>query len=283
MSFIEEQEAILKTRIHPQNIPADFESFWRAGVEEMRKTPIRVERRRVETPYDRSFTTYELKWNTHDDTIITAWFAVPNGSEGKKLPCTVYYHGASTKRNLYPSFPDTGVCYLSMDVRGQGGTSPDLAAYHSQYNGNRWTCGILDRNEAYQRNIFLDAVRAVDVAATLPEVDPAKIFTSGGSQGGALSIVGSALSGKSIRCYSWVTAFCCLRCRVESAKGAGSFAALHEFLRNHPQHTDTVYENLAYFDMLNMVSLLKVPTAFCPEDMRFNLPPMLVHPSGVEE
>jgi cephalosporin-C deacetylase-like acetyl esterase len=44
---------------------------------------------------------------------------------------------------------------------------------------------------------------------------------------------------------------------------SGIFEHLHGFLRLYPEHTDTVMDVLTYFDIINMVSLLKVPTEFC--------------------
>jgi cephalosporin-C deacetylase len=107
----------------------------------------------------------------------------------------------------------------------------------------------------------MDAVRAIDVAATLPEVDPERIVTFGGSQGGALSIVASALSGHSQKCYSGITSYCCLQERVE--KGSGILNGVTEYLRKYPWETDKAMETLSYFDVINMVSLLKVPVLFC--------------------
>ena len=260
MSFISEQEAALKNKIYPQTKKPDFEAFWQRSVDTLRAVPLQVERRRLPTPYDKTFTTWELVWNTHDDTRITAWFSRPNALEGK-LPCVVYYHGGSLKKELYPDMVSTGVCVLSMDVRGQGGTSPDRGVYDVEYNGGLMTRGVLDKEQFYMRNIYLDAIRAVDVAATLPEVDPERIVTYGGSQGGALSIVASALSGRSKKCYSNVTSYCCLRRRTEL--GSRIFGSTHDFLKTHPEHTDTVFDTLTYFDAVNMVSLLKVPVAFC--------------------
>ena len=127
--------------------------------------------------------------------------------------------------------------------------------------GGLMTRGILDKHEFYMRNIYLDAVRAVDVVATFDEVDTDRIFTFGASQGGALSITASALSGKVHKCYTVVTSYCCIKKRVEDATGV--FASTHSFLRTHPHHTDTALETLSYFDINNMVSLLRVPTSFC--------------------
>ena len=102
---------------------------------------------------------------------------------------------------------------------------------------------------------------AMDVVSSLPEVDPERIVTFGGSQGGALSIAASALSGKSQHCFSSITSYCCLDQRTEL--GSGMFRSLHEYLQQHPVEKEQALGTLTYFDTLNMVSLLKVPVSFC--------------------
>ena len=264
--YIQEQQAILEKKILPQTKKEDFEAFWTDAVAKLRQVPLQVTREKLVTPYDNTFTTYLLRYNTHDDTGIDAYFSFPTGAT-EKLPCVISYHGGSLKKELLTDILSTGVCCLSMDVRGQGGTTIDRAVYNSGCtNSGLMTKGVLDQNEFYLKNVYLDAVRAVDVAATLPEVDPGKIIACGGSQGGALSIAASALSGKVKKCYSYVTSICCLKQRTEL--GSRIFGSTHEFLKTYPQYTDRVFDVLTYFDTVNMVSLLKVPTSFslCLED-----------------
>jgi cephalosporin-C deacetylase len=122
------------------------------------------------------------------------------------------------------------------------------------------TQGVLDKNEFYMRNIYLDAVRTMDVIAQLEEVDPDRIVTYGGSQGGALSIVASALSGRSKKCYTQITSYCALKNRTEL--GSGILKGAYDYLKRFPQDATTVFDVLSYFDIINMVSLLNVPTDF---------------------
>ena len=193
--------------------------------------------------------------------MVEAFFSVPIGAKGK-LPCVAVYHGGSERKILYPSIVSTGVCCFAIDVRSQGGTTIDRGRYTSgDFNGGLMTRGILNKNEHYLRNIYLDAVRAMDVIAMMPEVDPERIVTFGGSQGGALSIAASALSGRSKRCFSSITSYIALHRRVEL--GSGILRSVHEFVKTYPQHMDTALETLTYFDILNMVSLLQVPTSVC--------------------
>ncbi len=254
-------ENTLKNQVIPQTIPEDFETFWLTETEKMRRIPIQITRKRLSTPYDKTFYTDLITFNTHDRTVVEALFSCPVNA-ATPLPCVAEFHGGSGSKKFMPDILATGVCCFSVDVRSQGGTTIDKAEYHSgDRMGSLMTCGLLDKNEFYMKNIYLDAVRAMDVIASLPEVDAGQLFTYGGSQGGALSIVASALSGKSQKCYTAVTSYCCLKERTELASGV--FNSTHMFLRQYPFHTNQAMETLRYFDINNMVSLLKVPADFC--------------------
>lgn len=261
MTYAERKEAELKKRVIPQTKNDDFEAFWQKEVAQLRAVPIHYERRQLTLPYN-TFDAYEITFNTHDDTIVTAYYCVPRTPRKTPTPCVAVFHGGGGMDGIFPEIVATGVCTFSMDTRSQGGKTYDRAPYDvmDDYRGALMTHGVLDKSGFYMKNIYLDAVRCIDVIATLPEVDPSRIVTYGCSQGGALSIVAAALSGKVIKAYPCVPSYCCLERRVEA--GSGVFGATKNFLWKHPEHTDTVMDTLSYFDINNMVSLLTVPTAF---------------------
>ena len=259
MSYVETREQNLKNSIIPQNAKEDLADFWKEQVDFLRTFPLQVSRKKLDLPYEKSFITYEVTYNTHDKTMINAWFSVPAGQEGKKLPCVAYYHGGGGSKSLEPFILATGVCCFSMDVRSQSGTSIDRAEYTFTDNmGSLMSRDITNKNSFYMRNIYLDAVRAMDVIATLPEVDPERIVTFGQSQGGALSMVAGAFSGRAKKCYVCEPSYNCLHRRIE--QGSGIFGPATTMLRIYPHLTDQVFETLTYFDVNNIASLLTVET-----------------------
>ncbi len=261
MTYAERREEILKTQIIPQTMEEDFEEFWVNSVAAMRKIPIKTERKLLDLPY-KTFKTYEIRYTTHDDTVVTAYFSVPNTNDGEKLPCVAVYHGGGGYRGIFPDIVATGVCTFCMDGRSQGGKTFDRAKYDiiSDCPGGIMAHGLDDKNNHYMKNLYLDAVRAIDVIETLPEVDSEKIVAYGMSQGGALTIAATALSGKVKKAYPVVHSYSCLEKRVDN--GSGVFEAVKAYLHRYPSKTDEAFKTLSYFDVNNMVSLLKVPTEF---------------------
>jgi len=262
MKYTDRREALLKDKIIGQTMNEDFVAFWEAQVAALREIPVSFQREKLDLPYEKAFTTYRVSFNTHDDTIVEALFSVPAGHEGEKLPCVARFHGGGGKKRLYPDTVATGVCCFAIDVRSQGGTTVDKAPYGlGDTMGSLMTRDLTNRDTFYMKNIYLDAVRAMDVIAMMPEVDPSRIVTFGQSQGGALSIVASAFSGRSQKCYVSEPSYCCLEKRLEL--GSGVFGAANDFLRRYPDYTDAALPPLTYFDINNIAPLLPVPTDFC--------------------
>lgn len=261
MSYISRKEELYKNQIIPQTMEDDFVAFWQGEVEAMRNVPLVVKRKELDLPY-KTFKAYEIAFNAHDGVEVTAYFCVPNTYRGEKLPCVSVYHGGGGAYGVLPDFVATGVCTFCMDCRSQGGKTIDHSDYDymDDYHGGLMSHGLLDKRGFYMKNIYLDAVRAVDVIATLPEVDAERIVAHGQSQGGALTIVAAALSGKIKKAYPSVPSYACLDRRVENASGV--FKTVNVYLSAHPSETDRVMSMLSYFDVNNMVSLLSVPTDF---------------------
>lgn len=264
MSYIQNKEENLKKKIIPQYMKDDFESFWVKNVKQLREKPIEFTKTKIKTPYDKTFTTYEVIFNTIDDTKVYTYFSHPNNMT-KKLPCVVAFGGGGSQRDIYPQFVSTGVCCLSVDNRSQGGYTVDKADYEwtDTYHGRpgaNMSSDVLNKDSYYLRNLYLDVVRAIDVACLLEEVDESKIVTYGMSQGGALAIVAAALSGKVLRTFPIVPSYSCIPQRIEA--GSGVFSAVQSYIFRYPENVDKVLDTMSYFDMLNMVSLLKVPAAF---------------------
>jgi cephalosporin-C deacetylase len=144
-----------------------------------------------------------------------------------------------------------------MDCRGQGGKSQDSGSPLGNTHNGHIIRGLDDpspRNQ-YYRNVFLDTAQLARIVMDLPEVDPARVGATGGSQGGGLAIACASLEPR-IRRVTPTFPFLCDYQRVwEMDLDVGAYAELRTFFRHfdplHLRH-DAIFERLGYIDVQHL-------------------------------
>lgn len=257
MSYRDMHIAKYEKMVTAPDVPEDFHSFWAQMVKRSEEKPITYTRKEVKTPYC-LLDLYEIRYSAADDTEVVAWFQVPKNIPGKK-PCIVRFHGGSGQKGISWTIVGAGMCCLMIDVRGQGGDTVDNGVYHSggDYNHGMQS-GILDKNEYYLGNVYLDAYRAVEVAAMQEEVDPERIGVSGGSQGGGMALVTAALNKRVKAADVHCPSYTCMHNRMENRSGV--IGRITDYIFRHPEHLELIWDNVRYFDGLNHAPDITVPT-----------------------
>lgn len=173
--------------------PFDFDALWNRTIVEART----YDRPPVVTPMESDLTTvdvYDVRFPGFGGQSIAVWLRVPRGISGP-LPAVAEYVGYGGGRG-YPEesllWASSGFAHFQMDTRGQGsvwsvGDTGDEGPTGPTHPGVM-PRGILDRETYYYRRLITDAVRAVDTARPLPQVDPAHVSVVGQSQGGGLPL-----------------------------------------------------------------------------------------------
>jgi cephalosporin-C deacetylase len=257
--------------------PSDFDAFWRDTLADAAKHDLAAEF----TPYDGllpGVDIYDVHFAGHGGTRVAGWFLTPPNPSGP-LPCVVQfigYGGGRGRPHEYLVWPAAGYAVLVMDSRGQGdGDTPDLPGVGPQHVG-LLTRGVLDRDEYYYRRLFTDAVRAVDVAASRPEVDPDRIVVAGGSQGGGIAqaVAGlrSGLRGAIID-VPFLTHFR----RASEITDAYPYRELADMLAKNRDRVEDVFTTLGYFDGLHFAARATAPALYSVGLMDEVCPPSTVY------
>jgi cephalosporin-C deacetylase-like acetyl esterase len=110
-----------------------------------------------------------------------------------------------------------------------------------------------NRDSYYYKRVYIGCVRAVDFIYTLPEFDGHTIGVTGGSQGGALSIVTTALDSRVKFLAVYYPALCDYAGYLNGRAGGWP----HFFKKVKPSNEEI--ETLAYFDVVNFARRIKVP------------------------
>ena len=232
----------------------DLKAFWDKTLAELAKTDANPRT----TPVDKFSNDYA---DCHDVTLrsLGGEDFICRVSEPKaegKYPVIIYYMGYGAKWGDFVPAEDKILIFVSH--RGQGLCEP------TNKFGDWIQYRLDDPYEYYYRGAFADAVRAIDYACSLKKADRKLIFATGGSQGGALTLVAASLDHR-LRAVAAEVPFLSDYpdyFKIVNWPASAVFNAQNTYNLSDKQ----MYETLSYFDVKNLT-----PWIECPVWMLFGL------------
>jgi cephalosporin-C deacetylase-like acetyl esterase len=241
------------------NYPSDFTDFWNNAKQELSKIPIDARVTLMPSRCTEKVNVYQVNMQNYPArTRLYGILCVPK-KEGK-YPALLNVPGAG----VYPyggniEMAEKGLITLEIGIHGipldmNEGVYDDLGwgALRGYMNIN-----LDDRDRFYYKHVYLGCVRAVDFLFTLPQFDGSNIAVSGGSQGGALSIVTAGLDPRIKYLAAYFPALCDLTGDLHGRAGGWP----HYFEGGNLQFNNKKDKiaTCAYFDVVNFAKQLKVP------------------------
>ena len=243
-------------------MPKDFEQFWQKALKEARKVDLQPEYTDIADATNEQFVTRLVRLHVGRDKWMQGYLTMPR-RQGS-YPVVLCPPGAGSNK-IAPSdyFPRRGCIYLKIEIHDNDQLLPD-----DEYNRMRQQkCngymrrGMASRDTYYYKDVYVGCARAVDFLCSLPEWDGRNVFVTGGSQGGALTIVTAALNEKVTVCAPFYPALCDLTGFLHHRAGGWP-----KFFSGYYQDGQTdipeaqATATLQYFDVVNFARLLRVPT-----------------------
>lgn len=261
--------------------PADFDERWAATLAEARQVPMAPKVTRVENRLS-LVDVFDVTFPGFGGDPISAWLIVPAGAS-EKLPVVVTYQGYGGGRGLsieHLTWANAGYAQLFMDSRGQGsswGGGGDTADPHGAGPSHPGYLlrGIESFDDYYYRRLITDAVRAVDAAKTLPQVDPERVVVTGISQGGGLTISTAALADGVVAAMPDVPFLCDLP-RAVDVSTTTPYTEVARFLSVHRGSVADVFNVLNYVDGVHFAARADVPALFSVALLDRTCPPSTV-------
>ena len=263
--------------------PVDFSAFWEKTIQEVENYPLNLEIHQVDFGLS-IFNTFDITYSGYGGQPIKAWYILPANS-GKNLPCVVEYVGYGGGRGFpqdWLLWPAAGFATLVMDTRGQGSTwmqgdTPDIPDNGSSpHIPGFLTLGILHQDQYYYRRVYCDAVRAVEAARNLPQVDSEKIAVCGKSQGGGITLAVSGLVSDLVAVMADVPFLCHFK-RAVTITDTAPYNEIRLFCRTHREKKGQVFQTLSYFDALNFVCRANAPALLSVGLMDTICPPSTIY------
>ncbi len=246
-------------------MPGDFREFWQKALEEQAKCPMNPEVNYVEEYSSDQVDCYLVKLQCYKPGRFVYGYLTKPKKEGK-YPVVVSPPGAGVKymdptKTLF--YAEADMIRFDMEIHGidpslDATTYGDISrAFGSHHENGYLANGIYDRDAYYMKKVYLGCVRAVDYLCSLPEWDGKNVIAQGGSQGGALALVVTALDPRVTACVANHPALSDMAAYAEEGRTGG----YPHFGRKYQgvELTSQVIKTLAYYDVVNFARLIRVP------------------------
>jgi len=239
--------------------PADFNSFWETAKADLAKIPLDAKMTLMPERCTENVNVYHVNiQNFRVGARLYGILCIPK-KEGK-YPALLHVPGAGVR----PYYGDVanaekGIITLQIGIHGIP-VNMDPQVYLDLGAGilNGYNNYNLDnRDRFFFKRVYLGCVRANDFLTQLPQYDGTHLAVTGGSQGGALSIITAALDTR----VKWLGAFYPALSDVTGYLKGRAGGWPHYFDKNSVA-VNNIPEKLAtvgYYDVVNFARRLKVP------------------------
>lgn len=246
--------AVDETKIRPMTAdPADFDAFWANAITEARKQPLDPKMTLLPERCTSTQNVYHISYqNERPGSRMYGILIMPK--KPGKYSAILQVPGAGIRPYSGINLGDQ-IITLEIGIHGVPVNMPqevyaNLAA--GPLNGYN-AINKNNRDTHYYKRVYTGCVRAVDFLYSLPEFDGNTLGVTGGSQGGALSIVTASLDPRVKFLAALHPALCDYAGYLH--KRAGGWP--HYFRNAQPVANEV--ETLAYFDAVNFARRVKVP------------------------
>lgn len=246
--------AVDETKIRPMTAdPDDFDAFWANAITEARKQSLDPKMTLLPERCTSTQNVYHISYqNERPGSRMYGILIMPK--KPGKYPAILQVPGAGIRPYSGINLGDQ-IITLEIGIHGVPVNMPqevyaNLAA--GPLNGYN-AINKNNRDTHYYKRVYTGCVRAVDFLYSLPEFDGNTLGVTGGSQGGALSIVTASLDPRVKFLAALHPALCDYAGYLH--KRAGGWP--HYFRNAQPVANEV--ETLAYFDAVNFARRVKVP------------------------
>lgn len=247
------------TKITPTvTLPNDFESFWNNAKAELAQIPLDAKMTILPERCTEKVNVYQVNIQNWGRSRLYGILCMPKAAG--KYPAILRVPGAGVRAyNGDIATAEKGFITLEIGIHGIPVTM-DPNVYTSLGQGalsNYWNYNMDNRDRFYYKRVYLGCVRANDFIDSLPQYDGTHLGVTGGSQGGALSIVTAALDAR----VKYLAAFYPALSDVTGYLQGRAGGWPHYFdSTNLPfNNTKEKIVTIAYYDVVNFAKQLKVP------------------------
>jgi len=239
--------------------PTDFTSFWEQAKSDLAKVPLDARMTLMPERCTENTNVYHVNLqNFRIGARLYGILCVPK-KEGK-YPAILRVPGAGVRPYAGDiATAEKGFITFEIGIHGIP-VNMDPSVYNNLAAGalfGYWNSNLDDKDRYYYKRVYLGCVRANDFLVSLPQYDGSNLGVTGGSQGGALSIITAALDTR----VKFLAAFFPALSDVTGYLKGRAGGWPHLFDKNNIAFNNKKekIETASYYDVVNFARRLKVP------------------------
>lgn len=243
--------------------PDDFDTYWEKALAEMKsvKPEISMTKSEFQAP---GVECYDMYFTGVNGARIYVKHLRPKCITGK-IPAVLRFHGyQGNSGDWYEhlGYACSNMAVFAMDVRGQGGKSEDVGGVLGNTVHGHIIRGLEneDPQKLLYRDVFLDVAQLAGLVIDMDFIDETKVYATGGSQGGALTIACAALEQRIAKAALSYPFLCDYKRVWEMDRDELAYKDLRDYFRmfdpRHERETE-IFTKLGYIDLQYLAPRIK--------------------------
>jgi cephalosporin-C deacetylase len=240
-------------------LPEDFMEFWDQAKAEASLIPVDAKMKLLPDRCTSSVNVYHVSiQNFKEDSRIYGMLAVP--AKAGKYPALLKVPGAGVRPyEPFIELAEKGIITLKIGIHGIP-VDMDPGIYNNLRRAaldHYWFYNLDNRDRYYYKRVYLGCVRAIDFIFSLPGFDGERLAVTGGSQGGALTIITAALDPR----VKWLAAHYPALCDLTGYLNGRAGGWPHMFNKENADFNNKKdkIETSKYYDVVNFARFVKIP------------------------
>lgn len=239
--------------------PADFEQFWEKAKSELALVPLDTRMTLLPERCTEKVDVYHVSIQ-HFKPGVRVYGILCTPKAPGKYPALLHVPGAGVRPYAGDvANAEKGIITLQIGIHGIAvNLAPQIYEdlRTSALNGYH-NYGSDDRDRFYFKRVYLGCVRANDFLTSLPQYDGANLAVTGGSQGGALSVVTAGLDSRVKFLGAFYPALSDMTGYLHGR--AGGWPHYFSDAATEYNNTKPRLATLSYYDVVNFAKRVKIP------------------------
>ena len=243
------------SQLPPFDREKDFESFWDRSIRELRDIPMEASVEPNKRKIRPGFNHFDVGFKGLNKSRTRGKLLVPEKADKPRV--VLVFHDYFRENHYLKYELDNSVAYFFLELKGHDMLKYDETAEERKTPGYM-VDNILDIENYYVRQVYLDAYRSIDMLRLRNFLDCSSVGIIGKGFGAAMALFAAYHSGRVKALFLDTPSFAYLPVSQNISKSDAT-AEINGFIEHHRTKNRQVKKNLSYFDALNFSDKVSVP------------------------